>query len=96
VDIYGSVGGGYVMALDGRIFEWDLDTEPREVSVPVRNRLALVAGSKLIPELAQLIPPRPAEAGDCHECQRTGETGLTPQVKWLCSRCGGVGWLTAP
>ena len=96
VDIYGSVGGGYMMALDGRLFEWDLDFDEREVTDPVRVRLALVVGSKAVPELTRLIPQRPRQAVDCTECQGTGRTGLNGQVTWVCNACGGVGWSEAP
>ena len=96
VDIYGSVGVGYAMAFDGRIFEWDLDIDMREVTDPTRLRLALKLGSKVIPELARLLPFRPAEALDCAECHGTGECGLGHEVRWLCNTCGGIGWVTAP
>ena len=96
VDIYGSVGGGYVMALDGRIFEWNLDIEGREVLDPVKMRLALMLGSRVIPELKLLVPRRPIEAVDCAQCQGSGERGLGEQLKWLCDGCGGVGWTQAP
>jgi len=96
VDICGSVGGGYMMTLDGRLFEWDLDFEEREVTDPVRVRLALVLGSKAVPELARLIPQRPLQAVDCADCQGTGRTGLNGELTWACNACGGVGWSEAP
>jgi hypothetical protein len=96
VDIYGSVAGGYTMTLDGRIFEWDLDIESREVTDTTRLRLALRLGAKLIPELARLLPPRPAGAIDCVECHGTGERSVGDQARWLCNACGGSGWTTVP
>jgi hypothetical protein len=96
VDIYGSVGGGYMMSLDGRLFEWDLDFDEREVTDPVRVRLALVVGSKAVPELTRLIPQRPPGAVDCGACEGSGMARLDDQLSWACNPCGGVGWIEAP
>lgn len=78
--------------LDGRLFEWDLDFDEREVTDPVHIRLALVLGSKEVPELKRLIPQRPPEALDCRECQASGTRRLNDQLTWACNACGGVGW----
>jgi hypothetical protein len=96
VDIYGGVGGGYMMSLDGRLFEWGLDFDEREVTDRVRIRLALVVGSKAVPELRRLVPDRPPGAVDCEECRGTGTAVLNEQATWACNPCGGVGWRDAP
>ena len=96
VDIYGSVGRGFMMALDGRLFEWNWDTDEHEITEAVQLRLALVAGSRAIPSLKRLIPQRPANAVDCAKCRGSGEASLNEEIKWLCNTCGGVGWTEAP
>ena len=93
VDLYGSVGGGYMLALDGRLFEWDLETDEREVSDPISVRKALVLGSRSIPELVRLIPSRPVDAPDCRTCEGTGSQGLSDALTFVCAACGGVGWI---
>ena len=92
VDLYGSVGHGYMMALDGRVFEWELDAEDKEVLDPVGIHKALTLGARVVPELSRFIPPRPAEASDCGVCRGSGYERLGPDLKWLCGTCGGLGW----
>jgi len=95
-DIYGSVGGGYGMALDDRLFEWGLDSGERELTDPIHVRLALMAGSRALPELRRLIPSRPAGSLDCARCEGTGKSCWSGHFQWLCEACGGVGWTEPP
>jgi hypothetical protein len=96
VDIYGSVDGGFMMALDGRLFEWSMEFEEKEVTDPVRRRLALSVGCEAVPELRHLLPPRPAQAEGCTACQGSGRAKLNEQMSWVCNTCGGVGWVETP
>jgi hypothetical protein len=90
VDLAGGPGHGFMMSLDGRIFEWDFDTDERLVVDPLQIRLALVSATS-IPELMRLVPARPAEAVDCETCKGTGRRTVGP-IDWLCDACGAVGW----
>lgn len=62
---------------------------------PVRRNLALVQGSKIYPELKQIIPPKPIRARVCPDCNGTGILPIAalPQFKNVICRCGGIGWL---
>lgn len=93
VDLSSSLDHSFMMSLDGRIFESDMNTDEREVFDPIAIRLALVGGSKNVPELARLIPARTARATDCTGCEGTGRTRLGAQLSWICQTCGGVGWV---
>jgi hypothetical protein len=82
------------LRLDGQVVWVPYDDEPFEIEVLQDERLrnlGLFQGTKLHPDLAFLIPRRPADAIDCPDCRGTGKlTHLS--VRILCS-CGGVGWL---
>jgi hypothetical protein len=94
VAVYGGLGLGILITLDGRVIEEDwFDNRATEVSDPIRIRAALVLGSREVPELGRLIPSRPAGADDCQECGATGWRDLgRHRAVHICSGCGGVGW----
>ena len=52
----------------------------------------LISGGKYFPELLSLLPKRPPGVPDCPEC-RAGWLHVTADLKFICSRCGGLGWL---
>ena len=88
---------GWVAAIglrsDGSFVRWDHEDD-REVVKPLSDRylerMALCQGAKKYPELASLIPRRPAQAQDCESCKGTGQIAGLPQI--ICG-CGGLGWI---
>ena len=93
------MGGCYALRLDGEVvsFAWD---EPHGLAVVDDERLrntALNQGSQRYPELAPLVPARPAEAIDCRSCGGTGIVafeGRSLPNNVICF-CGGLGWIPA-
>ena len=78
---------------DGEFVEWRPDEAPevfRPHTDPYWRRVTLCEGAKKYPELAAIIPARPAEARDCRTCGGTGRIAAAPQ---LTCPCGGLGWL---
>jgi hypothetical protein len=54
------------------------------------QRMALCNGAKQYPELAQLIPRRPAHVLTCEMC---GGRGTLVQLPEATCQCGGLGWM---
>ncbi len=88
-------GPGYTLFLspdgDAYVEEYELDETP---PVTKRDRgtqiLALLLGSRLIPELASVLPTRPPATPDCDRCSGTGR--ILP-IKLICGECHGLGWV---
>jgi hypothetical protein len=79
---------------DESLVRWDNEDDP-EVMKPLSDayweRMALCQGAKKYPELARLLPQRPAKALQCESCNGTGQiAGLPPHI--ICE-CGGLGWI---
>lgn len=88
---------GWLSALglgpDGSFVRWDQEDDPRRVkklSNAYLQRLAICQGARKYPELAVLIPQRPASAETCTACGGAGELRGLPQM--IC-HCGGIGWI---
>ena len=79
---------------DGRVVSFNR-TEPydlRVVNVP-NAELALLAHAWIrFPELAPLVPLRPADAIDCPACKGSGVCPHNEQLLGVSCYCGGVGW----
>jgi hypothetical protein len=87
------MGGCYAIRCNGDIvsFAWDSpDQIDREEDPRIRN-MAIFQGSRKYPALRALIPPRPAIARTCPQCQGRGELPV-PMTRVICY-CGGLGWL---
>lgn len=67
--------------------EWTADIAPQW------RTIALAAAAHQYPQLAVLLPRRPAGASSCAPCQGTG-LRVEPQTKatMLCGECLGLGW----
>jgi hypothetical protein len=99
--LFGAIGFEAILKPDGRVMvlvdeslgepfpsvepSWRSATEPERIA-------ALVIGSRRIPELADLLPRRPAAATNCLPCRGTG--WLFQDV--VCMDCGGLGWAGVP
>jgi len=81
---------------DGSLVRWSTESEYSGLR-PVTNQadasVALVEGSRRYPELAHLIPKRPAHATTCTACAGTGRAPV-PSGELICA-CGGTGWVTS-
>src|SRR5262245_45022749 len=52
----------------------------------------LVSGRDYFPDLLSLLPMRPSGVPVCPEC-RDGWLHVEPNLKFICSHCGGLGWI---
>jgi hypothetical protein len=52
--------------------------------------VALIAAAERFPELAEIIPARPASATTCQDCEGEGKV-LNGMIR--CGNCSGLGWL---
>jgi hypothetical protein len=91
------LSGGYAIRPDGEVIKffadgsikWSIESDQR-----VRN-IALFQGSKLFPEIRELLPSRSANSETCPQCKGTGRVpGLkeAEEVNIICY-CGGLGWI---
>ncbi len=77
---------------DGSFVRWDQEAATpglKPLSSRYWRRMAISQGVKHYPELASLIPLRPAEAVTCSVCGGSGTLAGAPQI--VCE-CGGAGW----
>jgi len=89
---------GWVAALgvrpDGSFVRWDHEDD-RETVKPLNDayleRMAICGGALKYPELAALIPQRPALAIECSLCKGGGRIEGVPE-NVIC-QCGGLGWM---
>lgn len=92
-------GGCCGIRPNGDIFSfiWDAPYDLRPENDTRICNLVLFQGAKKYPELADLVPSRPADAVNCHYCNGTGidryvaEHALNSDV--IVCYCGGLGWL---
>ena len=100
--LYGTIGSAGYLRPDGSVWindadNWDESVDIRfvwrEATGPERWS-ALVLGSRRMPEIAQLLPKRSADAIDCAACGRTGNVRVGEGADLICSTCGGMGWLS--
>jgi len=90
-----TIGGSLYLTPDGKVLESDWergDTLIEEKDVGIRNA-ALVFASRKYPELAALLPQRPASATDCAQCSGLGWLRLGGRDN-VCGDCSGLGWRT--
>ena len=82
---------------DGRVVSFNR-SEPydlRVVDVPNAELALLGHAWTRFPELAALVPLRPADAIDCPSCKGSGVLPHTERPSGLSCYCGGMGWLFA-
>lgn len=82
---------------DGEIvfFLWEIPGDLQIETDPRLRNMAVFQGAQRFPELAILIPPRPADAITCGSCHGTGiPPDIPPKLLHLIAcYCGGLGWL---
>jgi hypothetical protein len=98
IPLYGDIGATLLMLLDGSIVEVEHDHETINNAPSSRwTNLALVAGARRYPWLAELIPQRREDAIDCTGCNGRGQVELRElsdgSPGFWCGSCYGVGWL---
>lgn len=90
------MGRCFGIGVDGKViaFHFDGEFEPY-VEKDLRNiNIALYQGSKLYPELKELLSSKPKAAKICHVCNGTGlELEELRSKSPLVCYCGGLGWL---
>jgi hypothetical protein len=73
------------------------DTPAREAT-DAETTSALVVAARKVPQLIDLLPPRPADAPDCGKCEGTRWWTLPArdvngkEIKIICPDCAGKGW----
>ena len=94
--LYGTIGHQAVLRPDGAVwfyvdvsrpnspeqYEWQLGEGLERIG-------ALVLGTERFPELAALLPERPANTPDCARCNGSGMI----MGKLVCPDCGALGWV---
>jgi hypothetical protein len=94
--IYGDIGGAAYIDPDGAITlePWDDQPGNQWPADPEFQLVALVAGARSHPELAELLPARPANATGCQQCHETGWYNIA-KTELVCAACHGLGWQPA-
>jgi hypothetical protein len=102
VMVDGSIGYGCYVSPDGDLFVETYDVGSDEPPTVDRSRCAqlavLILGSRNLPQLADLVPKRPAGANDCSGCNGSGWTHQEIYRHFggqgiLCQQCCGLGWV---
>ena len=80
---------------DGRVVSFNR-SQPYDlqvVDVPNAELAVLAHAWTMFPELAPLVPLRPADAIDCPACKGSGVFPHSARPSSFSCFCGGVGWL---
>ena len=92
----GGIGYGAYVSPGGDIFleTYGIDEEPRPKIDRSAHARAMVAilGARHMPELVELIPPRPEDAVTCSKCSGKGWQHPVPGITYICQPCAGLGW----
>jgi hypothetical protein len=90
IALMGTIGIIWLLRPDGSL--WEVDDDSGRPLTPLAAEwhvMALVAGSRRFPWLAELLPPRPDCAPDCASC---GGKGTRAGTNVFCADCEGLGW----
>jgi hypothetical protein len=109
--VCGSIGYECCISPEGDVYMLTDPTFPQGGVLPVaippgdadwlidRSRHAqlcvLISGGEYFPELLTLLPNRPPNVPDCPDC-RAGWVHIPSGHKFICGRCGGLGWIEWP
>jgi hypothetical protein len=88
---------GWALLTDqGEVLEATDEGATSPASEPLRT-MYLVAGAEKYPELAALLPARPAASSVCAHCDGTGWVKLgTEGGRFRCGECRALGWVETP
>lgn len=96
VALMGTIGAVWLLRPDGTLWEVDDDFgRPLVPLAPEWHHAAMVYGATRYPWLAELIPPRPADALTCPTCKGhrwIPFAGSTDPHGLICHECRGRGW----
>jgi len=98
IGLMGTIGTLWLLRPDGTF--WDVDDDfgkPLTPLEPEWHHAALVCGAERHPWLAEVIPPRPADAVTCGSCNGVGFHPVHGESHKgvLCSDCHVRGWKPA-
>jgi hypothetical protein len=90
--LHDALGVSCWLSATGDLIRWhESDNVLTKVVGPEKVRLVCEAIPHR-PQLADWLPPRPAQAHDCELCESRGWL-LPPLPRVVCSLCSGLGWL---
>ncbi|MCE9638423.1 MAG: hypothetical protein K8T90_22200 [Planctomycetes bacterium] len=99
IALMGTIGAIWMLRPDGTF--WDADADWGRPLTPLPDELriiALVAGVRRFPWLAELLPMRPTDGTDCPVCAGIGvivHAGSAPGSSgFFCPTCQALGWLS--
>ena len=95
VALMGTIGAVWVLRPDGTMWEVDDDFgRPLVPLSPEWHHAAFASGAKRYPWLAELVPPRPADALTCGTCNGGGEIRISGSegAGVFCPQCHARGW----
>lgn len=89
----GGPSGCSFLDADGEVWNWCVwdDSVERVPDGPTKVGLVATATER-VPELAEWLPQRPTDAGDCERCASTGWL-QPPWPRLQCPDCNGLGWV---
>jgi hypothetical protein len=98
--LFGTFGFEAVMRPDGSVLvsvdehwgEPDAPEPPWRPATREERLLSIAVASERWPEIASLLPQRPADARTCPACHGQGTVPLAPP-RIFCNVCGALGWL---
>jgi hypothetical protein len=90
--VYADIGGSLFLKPNGEV--WFQGSESATAALKLEESphwclVARLAAAERFPELAELVPIRPAGAADCSDCDGRGRV-LNDLVR--CGVCYGLGW----
>ena len=93
--IYPDWSGFIAICPDGSFLYRGEDGTVEQYVEPEWQLIALISGSKKYPELASLLPERPANANGCGDCNGTGRGIFEGRQldNVYCGKCFGLGWV---
>jgi hypothetical protein len=87
--VYADMDGSLFLKPNGEVWFQGSEGALALEESPHRCLVARLAAAERFPELAELVPVRPAEAVDCPDCEGRGRV-LNDLVR--CGVCYGLGW----
>ena len=99
IQLFTTLGIDLYLTFDGRVlvakYEED-ELEPREAKDFSEVAMAMILGAerRKFPELLSFLPERTENDIDCKTCDNSSGWNDFPGLgKFICQKCGGLGWL---